>query len=135
MLLVHHDEPQVVQRREHGGSRADDDVDVAAADPLPLIVALAVGQAAVLDRDAVAERFPHERGDGRRQRDFRHEHQRGAAGGANLGGEAQVNLRLAASRHSVQQGDPESPRLRHRAEASKRGLLLRSQLAWGQIGV
>ena len=48
---------------------------VAAADPLPLIVALAVGQAAVLDGDAVAERLAEQRGDRRRQRDLRHEHQ------------------------------------------------------------
>ena len=56
MLLVHDDEPDALERREHRRPRADDDVDVAAADAVPLVVALAVGQAAVLDGDALAER-------------------------------------------------------------------------------
>ena len=48
--------PMRGERREHRRARADDDVDVAAADALPLIVALAVREAAVLDGDALAER-------------------------------------------------------------------------------
>ena len=56
MLLVDDDQPERSQRREHRRPRADDDVDVAAADALPLVVALAVGEPAVLDRHAVAER-------------------------------------------------------------------------------
>ena len=44
--------------RKDRRTRADDDVDVAAADAVPLIVALAVGEAAVLDGDALAERLP-----------------------------------------------------------------------------
>ena len=75
MLLVDDDQAEPLERREDRRPRADDDVDVAAADALPLIVALAVGQAAVLDRDAVAERLAEQRGDGRRQRDLRHQHQ------------------------------------------------------------
>ena len=47
--------PRRSKRREDGGARADDDVHVAAADAVPLIVPLAVGQAAVLNRDALAE--------------------------------------------------------------------------------
>ena len=49
--------PTLLERREHRRARADDDVDVAAADALPLVVALAVREAAVLDGDAVAERL------------------------------------------------------------------------------
>ena len=56
VLLVDDDQPERPQRREDRRARADDDVDVAAADALPLVVTLAVGQPAVLDRDAVAER-------------------------------------------------------------------------------
>ena len=57
MLLVDDDQADVGERREHRRPRADDDVDVAAADALPLIVALAVGEPAVLNRDAIAERL------------------------------------------------------------------------------
>ena len=56
VLLVDDDQADALERREHGRARAHDDVDVAAADALPLVVALAVGEAAVLDGDAIAER-------------------------------------------------------------------------------
>ena len=49
-------------RREHGRARADDEIHVAAADPVPLIMALAVGHAAVLNGHAIAERSPELRG-------------------------------------------------------------------------
>ncbi len=48
--------PIARERRKHGRTRADDDVDVAAADAMPLIVALAVGEAAVLNGHPLAER-------------------------------------------------------------------------------
>ena len=71
MLLVDDDDADARQRREHRRSRADDDVHVAAADAVPLIVALAVRERAVLNRDAIAERAAEERGHRRRQRDLR----------------------------------------------------------------
>ena len=55
MLLVDDDEPDVGERGEHAESRPDDDVDVAAPDPPPLIGALAFAEAAVEDRDARPE--------------------------------------------------------------------------------
>ena len=57
VLFVDDDQADVLERGEHGGAGADHDVDVAAADALPLIVPLAVGEAAVLNRHAVAERL------------------------------------------------------------------------------
>ena len=107
MLLVDDDQADVLERREHRRARADDDVDVAAADALPLVVALAVGEAAVLDGDALAERLAEQRGGGRRQRDLRHEHQHAAAGVADAGREAEVDLGLAAAGDAVQQRDAE----------------------------
>ena len=56
VLLIHDDEAGIGERRKHRRARADHDVDVAAADAVPLIVALAIGEAAVLNRDRVAER-------------------------------------------------------------------------------
>jgi hypothetical protein len=61
VLLVHDDQAEVRRRREHRRPRADDDVDVAAADAVPLVVPLAVRQAAVLDGHALAERDAEQR--------------------------------------------------------------------------
>ena len=73
VFFVHDHEAKRSNGREHCRPRADDDVDVSAADAMPLVVALAVGKAAVLDRHASAERALERGGDRRRQRDFRHE--------------------------------------------------------------
>jgi hypothetical protein len=54
VLLVDDDEAETLDRREHGGARADDDIHQAAADALPLIVALPVGEPAVLAGPALA---------------------------------------------------------------------------------
>src|SRR5438067_10540230 len=80
VLLVDDDEADALERRKDGRARADDDVDVAAADALPLIVALAVAEAAVLNGDAVAERRAEERRRLRRERDLRDQHQDAASG-------------------------------------------------------
>src|SRR5437763_915176 len=61
VLLVYDDEADGLERREHGRARANDDVDAAAADAVPLVVALAVGESAVLDGHAIAERLADER--------------------------------------------------------------------------
>ena len=42
VLLVDDDQPEVVERREHGRARADADARLAAAHPPPLVVALAL---------------------------------------------------------------------------------------------
>jgi hypothetical protein len=127
VLFVDDDESNPLQGREHRGSRADHDVHVAAADAVPLIVALAVGEAAVLDSDAVAEGVAEERGDRRRQRDFRHEHQHAAAGVASRRREAEVDFGFAAAGDAVQKGDVERARVGEGAEAVEGGLLLAGQ--------
>ena len=131
MLLVDHDQADVLERREHGRPRADDDVDVAAADALPLIVALAVGEAAVLDGDALAECLPEQERGGRRQRDFRNEHQHAAARCPDLRRQADVDFGLAAAGDAVQQRDVKRARIGEFAEAAERLLLLACQLTVG----
>ena len=131
MLLVDDDQADAFERREHRRTRADDDVDVAAANALPLIVPLAVREAAVLDRHALSERVPEYRRDHRRQRDLRHEHQHAPARLANGRRQPQVQLRLPAPCHAVQQGDLKSARLGHGTQASERGGLLGSQASGG----
>ena len=103
MLLVDDDQADPFERREHRRARADDDIDVAAADALPLIVTLAIREPAMLDRHALAERLPEHRGDHRRQRDLRHEHEHAAARLAHGRRQPQVKLGLPAPCHAVEQ--------------------------------
>ena len=55
VFLVDHNESDPVERGEHGAPRADDDVDVAPPDAVPLIVTLAIRQATVLNCHAVTK--------------------------------------------------------------------------------
>ena len=103
MLFVNDHEPQPAHGREYGRAGPDDDVHVAATDALPLVVALAVGQPAVLDGDALAEGRAEQGCDRRRQRDFGHEQEHTAAALAHVFREAEVQLGLAAARDAVQQ--------------------------------
>jgi hypothetical protein len=58
----------------------DDEIHIAAANPVPLIVALAVGERAVLDGNAVTEGAAEEGRHRWRQRDFRNQQQYLTAG-------------------------------------------------------
>ncbi len=130
MLLVDDDQARVHQRREHRRPGPDDDVDVAAPDALPLIVALAVGQRAVLNRHAGAEGRPEQRRHRRRQRDLRDHQQRLPASGADPLGKAEVDFRLAAAGDAVQQGDLEFARFRQAGQRVQGRLLLSGQAAF-----
>ena len=55
VLLVDHDQAEVGERREDGGARAHADARLAAAQPEPFIVALALSEAGVEDRHRVPE--------------------------------------------------------------------------------
>ena len=135
MLLVDDDQADLLERREHRRAGADDDVDVAAADALPLVVALAVGKTAVLDGDALAERLAEERGGGRGQGDFGDQHQDAPTGVAHLGRQADVDLRLAAAGDAVQQGDMKRARVGQPAQPREGVHLLAGQLTLRQIRV
>ena len=117
--------PSRVERREHRRPRADDEVHVAAADAVPLIVTLAVGERAVLNRHAIAERAAEQRRHRRRQRDLRHQQQHLPAGAPDRLRQAQIDLRLAAAGDAVQQRDPELARVGERAQLLERARLLR----------
>ncbi len=127
MFLVHDDQAERGERREHGGARADDDVDVAAADAMPLIVTFAVGESAVLNGDAFAERAAEDRGHRRRQRNLRHEHQHLTPLLPDGVGESQIDLRLAASGHAVQQRRLERAGGGERAQFVEDALLIGSK--------
>ena len=74
MLLVDDDQPEVGDGREHRRARADRDARLARAQPPPLVVALALAERRVQQRDGVAEARLEARDGLRRERDLGHEH-------------------------------------------------------------
>ena len=127
MLLVDDDEADVRERREDGRPRADDHVDVAAADALPLVVALAVGQAAVLDGHAIDKPQSEGGRHAQRQGDFGHEHQGTPARSQRVLGEPRVQLRFAASGHAVHEGHVERAFVEPAPQLLERHVLFRRQ--------
>ena len=103
MLLVDDDEPDVGDRREDRRARADADLRLAGAQPVPLVAALPGRELGVQDGDGVPEAVDEARDDLRRQRDLGHEHDRAAPLGERRGGGLQVDLRLARAGDAVQQ--------------------------------
>ena len=112
VLLVDDEQAEVGERREDRRAGADADARLAAAQPAPLVVALAVGEGRVQDRDAVAEPGP-EAGHGlRREADLGDEDDRRPAPGQHRLDRGQVDLGLARAGDPVQEqlalgaGDP-----------------------------
>ena len=115
--------PIARKRGEHRRSRADDDVDVAAPDAVPLIVPFAVGQAAVLDGDPLAKRLAELQRDSRRQRNLGHEQQDPASSTTDVGCEPQVELGLAAAGDAVQERGLKVAAVDERPQARQRRVL------------
>ena len=88
VLLVDHDQPEVGDRREHRRPRADGDPRAPGAQPAPLVVALALAQRRVQQRDGVAEARLEARDGLRRERDLRHEHDHARARAASASAHA-----------------------------------------------
>ena len=108
VLLVHDDEAERFDRRKDGRARADDNARAALADLVPFVVALAGGQMAVQHRHQRLQRAGAEPRlealDGlRRERDFRHEHDRALALFQRVGDGLQINLGLAAAGDAVEE--------------------------------
>ena len=103
VLFIDHDQPDVFKRREDGGSRADDNADLALPNAVPLIVPLAVRESAVLDGHPLPEPALNRpattgvrpiSGTSTRTR-------RPAA--VTVRRQPQIDLRLAAASHAVQE--------------------------------
>ncbi len=102
MRLVEDDEAEPRERREDRRARAHDRVHVSAARALPFGGPLAVGQAAVEERDPVAEARHEPAHERRRERDLGHEEDPAPAclpGGLQRG---EVHLGLAAPGDAVE---------------------------------
>ena len=109
MLLIHDDQPEVPYRREEGRTGADDHTDLPPPDPLPLVVPGAPGDAAVEDGDLPLRKPAADAGEElRRQGDLRDEVDRAAVAPEDLGDGLEVDLRLAASRHAVEEAGGET---------------------------
>ena len=103
LLFIQNDEPEVLQRCEHRAARAQHDAHLTAADALPLVVALGERQRAVQHRDVAAELRRKAAQHLRRQRDLRHEQHGGLAERERFFDEPDIDLRLAAGGHAMQQ--------------------------------
>ncbi len=124
VLLVHDDQAEVLDRREHGRARTDAHARLCSAQPPPFLVALAWAQARVQHRDGLAEALQEAPDDLWRQRDLRDEHDRTPALLQHNRGGAQVDLGLARSRHPLQQALLKAVRVQRRAQRPQGQILL-----------
>ena len=127
LLLVQDDDAQVLAGGEHGGAGAHDHLGVAALDPLPLVVPLTHAQAAVEHRHLLAEpgrQQPQKLG---RQRDFRHQQQRGLPPVQAVLDQADVHGGLAGAGDAVQQRHTGIRAVQLAAQTLEGGLLLRAE--------
>ena len=103
MLLVEDDQAEVVDGREDGAARADGDPGLVRPEAAPLVVALALGQRGVQQRDRVPEARLEARDRLRRERDLGHEHDHALPAGQARLRRAEVHLGLARAGDAVQQ--------------------------------
>src|SRR4029453_10278750 len=112
---------------EYCAARTDHHVDITAADAMPLVVPLAVRQAAVLNRHAIAEAAAKLTDKRWCQRDFRNQDQNAAAGGDHMTRQPEIELRFPAGGDAVEQHRTKRTRSRRVLEAAKRVNLLGRQ--------
>jgi hypothetical protein len=103
VLLVDHDQAEVADGGEDGGAGADADARLAAAQPPPLVVALAGRERRVEDGEAVAEPGPEARHRLRGEPDLGDEDDRAASPLQRRLDRGQVDLGLARAGDAVQQ--------------------------------
>ncbi len=106
VLLVDDDQPDVGERRHDRQPRPDDDVDVARPDPPPLVGPLPFPEPRVDERDPSVEVRAQPVDERQRQRDLGDEDERRAAGLERAGDGLDVDRRLAAAGHAVEQQRP-----------------------------
>ena len=106
MLFIDDDQAEVRAGREDRRTRADDDPRAPIANLVPLVVPLAFAEVRVEHGDLVLRRCEarFETFDGlRRERDFRHEHDRRLAAFEDELNGLEVNFRLATAGHAVEE--------------------------------
>ena len=128
MLLVHDDQADLGQRREHGEARPDDDIHVACPDPTPLVSPFAIGEPRVHERHAgieIGTQAVHERqGEG----DLGHEDERRATKGQRSRDGFHVDRRLAPAGHAIEEQRARVASLDGIDDPGDRDSLLRGQI-------
>ena len=120
VLLVDDDQAEVADRGEDGRARADADARLAAAQPPPLVVALAGGEGRVEDREAVAEAGAEAGHRLRGEADLGDEDDRAPAPLQRRLDRRQVDLGLARAGDAVQQLAARARRPRRRGRRRSR---------------
>ena len=105
VFLVDDDEPEVPERREECRPRPYRDLHLAVVDPVPLVEPFPVRQAAVQDAEFVAEPGPEAAHGLRRQRNLRHQHDRGLPECKRHRDGLKVHLGFSGVGHAEQQQD------------------------------
>ena len=131
VLLVHDNQAKVAERSEHRGASTDHHVDATVADTLPLVVPFPIGKPAVLNRDPRAKRRSEQRDHRRCQGNLRHQQQHLLPSPADAISQAEIDFRLAATGHAVQQRDPKTARIQHTSQSVNGDLLLGGQQSVG----
>ena len=103
VLLVDDDEAEPFNRRKHGAAGANHDLCPPEPNAPPLIEPFAGAQPAVQNRDIIRKPRPEPADRLRRERDFRHQHDRLLAGADAALNTAHIDLGFSASGHAVQQ--------------------------------
>src|SRR5438445_3005405 len=108
MLLVYDDQAAARHWREHGRTRADDDVGLATRSRQPGTCALAVGEARMHHFDARLEAFAETTQRLRGQADLGHEYEHLPAARHDLLDQREIDLGLAAAGDAFEQGRGEA---------------------------
>ena len=124
MLLIEHDQAGIRQRAEDGGACPDHRVDGAGAGALPLVQALALGEAAVQQGHAAGEAGREAVHRLRCQRDLRHQHNPLASQRDGGGQRLQIDLCLAAAGHAVHEKRRRLAGVQRRGDGVDRAFLL-----------
>ena len=124
VLFVDDDETKAVERCKDRRAGTHHDVHVSASDAMPLIVTLAVGQRAVLNRHAFAECGTEQRRDRRSERDLRDHEQHLPAPPTDVLRQPQIDLGLAAASDAVQERGAEFARVGERDQSIEGRALL-----------
>ena len=128
MLLVHHDQTEVIDRREHRRAWSHAHPRLARPQPAPLRVALGRTQLGVQHGDRVAEALYEAGHYLRRQRDLRDQHDHPAPLRQRQPSRAHVHLGLARAGHAVQQPPLRAARTERVGEHIEDGRLVCGQL-------
>ena len=113
VLLIDHDEAELVERGEYRRAGADDDPRLTPMGGAPGVAALAGAALRMHDDDAGTEAALETLDQLRRQRDLGHEHQHLAAMGQRPGNGLKIHFGLAAARDAVQEMRGESAQRGH----------------------